>query len=447
MAYRDPSQAAAGDPGGGARGGSRAAGGVAGAGAPPPGPRPAAELDGDPSPRPAEPRGASQAGRAAPPGASSTASAAVREAVQQPRATVRTHLTHPFGASTTSRSSLEDVSQDETLHRGITRAPELISALATDTHVKLRAPRDAARRGRRTLGCLPRSGLRRGLSAPTMTGSRSCKPRLGESGTARWDDEVACPRWRMIEAWTIAAHGPHMAAAGGFRLAFWREEADRHGPRLERALARYGRYAEARPPGFPAARSRGSRTSSPTTSNVRTAPSAAWPTTSPASTSSPNRWPRTPTPPAPTTGSGPPPEPAGASAPASSPSRSISASSSACRRPAWGAAPRRLRAARQRLPGAQSRWRQAVRRRDARATARRARPAAARRRAPGQRGRPLPRRVHPRGAVGAFAAARTVGPAGRLAVAVASGRVRRSHEMRSRRPFHSHRRPCRGGLR
>ena len=60
------------------------------------------------------------------------------------------------------------------------------------------------------------------------------------------------PRWRLIEAWTVAAHGPYMAVAGGFRLAFWSEEAEHHGPRLERALARYARYVDARPVGFPA---------------------------------------------------------------------------------------------------------------------------------------------------------------------------------------------------
>ena len=44
-----------------------------------------------------------------------------------------------------------------------------------------------------------------------------------------------------------------MAVAGGFRLAFWSEDAAHHGPRLDRALARYARYADARPAGFPAA--------------------------------------------------------------------------------------------------------------------------------------------------------------------------------------------------
>jgi hypothetical protein len=68
-----------------------------------------------------------------------------------------------------------------------------------------------------------------------------------------WPQSAPCPRWRLIEAWTIAAHGPYMAIAGGFRLAFWSEQAQHHGPRLERALTRYARYANARPSGFPAA--------------------------------------------------------------------------------------------------------------------------------------------------------------------------------------------------
>jgi hypothetical protein len=43
-----------------------------------------------------------------------------------------------------------------------------------------------------------------------------------------------------------------MTAAGGFRLALWSEDRPHHGPRLDRALARYDRYAEIRKPGFPA---------------------------------------------------------------------------------------------------------------------------------------------------------------------------------------------------
>jgi hypothetical protein len=61
-----------------------------------------------------------------------------------------------------------------------------------------------------------------------------------------------CPRWRLIEAWSLAVHGPYMTAAGAQRLALWREAAPKHGPRLDRALARYERSAPARPPGFPA---------------------------------------------------------------------------------------------------------------------------------------------------------------------------------------------------
>jgi hypothetical protein len=67
-----------------------------------------------------------------------------------------------------------------------------------------------------------------------------------------WPTKRACPRWRLIECWALTAHGPSMTAAGGFRLAFWCEERDHHGARLDRALARYGRYPDARPPGWPA---------------------------------------------------------------------------------------------------------------------------------------------------------------------------------------------------
>ena len=56
----------------------------------------------------------------------------VRQAVADSLAqTVRSHLRHPFGASTTSRTSLEEVSQDETPHRGLTRTPALVSEPAS----------------------------------------------------------------------------------------------------------------------------------------------------------------------------------------------------------------------------------------------------------------------------------------------------------------------------
>ena len=68
-----------------------------------------------------------------------------------------------------------------------------------------------------------------------------------------WPERTPLPRWRLIEAWTVAAHGPYMPVAGGYRLAFWSEDARHHGPRLDRALTRYARYLDARPAGFPAA--------------------------------------------------------------------------------------------------------------------------------------------------------------------------------------------------
>ena len=179
----------------------------------------------------------------------------VRQAVADSLAqTVRSHLRHPFGASTTSRTSLEEVSQDETPHRGLTRAPALVSEPASaqprQTPV---TQREAARTGEET-----RWAVYNEIVAARFTRSdQEWEPFL--SAPARrveelldWPESVACPRWRLIEAWTIAAHGPHMALAGGFRLAFWSEQAEHHGPRLERALARYQRFSDARPPGWPA---------------------------------------------------------------------------------------------------------------------------------------------------------------------------------------------------
>ena len=77
-------------------------------------------------------------------------------------------------------------------------------------------------------------------------------PRQRVQQLSEWlQDEPPPSRWRLIEAWTVAAHGLHMSVAGGFRLAFWSEDAEHHGPRLERALARYERFSAARPPGWP----------------------------------------------------------------------------------------------------------------------------------------------------------------------------------------------------
>ena len=178
----------------------------------------------------------------------------VRQAVADSLAqTVRSHLRHPFGASTTSRTSLEEVSQDETPHRGLTRAPapvsEPASAQPRQTPV---TQREAARTGEETRWAV----YNEIVAARFARSDQEWEPFLAAPACRveellDWPESVACPRWRLIEAWTIAAHGPHMALAGGFRLAFWSEQAEHHGPRLQRALARYRRFSDARPAGWP----------------------------------------------------------------------------------------------------------------------------------------------------------------------------------------------------
>jgi hypothetical protein len=179
----------------------------------------------------------------------------VRQAVADSLAqTVRSHLRQPFGASTTSRTSLDEVSQDETSHRRLTRAHALVSKPASakprQTPV---TQREAARTGEETRWEV----YNEIMAARWARSDQEWEPFL--AGPARrveellnWSESVVCPRWRLIECWTIAAYGPQIAAAGGFRLALWSEQAEHHGPRLERALARYQRFSDAGPPGWPA---------------------------------------------------------------------------------------------------------------------------------------------------------------------------------------------------
>jgi hypothetical protein len=167
----------------------------------------------------------------------------------------KTHVTHPLGASTTSRSSLEEISQDEVPNRGLTGAPtrfsEIVNVLQTSTT------------GSEETGARPGEELRWAVynevkgrrfertDEEWASFLRSPAHRLEQ--LLIWPENRPLPRWRLIEAWTVAAHGPYMAVAGGFRLAFWSEDARHHGPRLDRALARYARYADARPASFPSA--------------------------------------------------------------------------------------------------------------------------------------------------------------------------------------------------
>ena len=116
--------------------------------------------------------------------------------------------------------------------------------------------------------------------APTCAAVRRRVAELAE-----WPENRPCPRWRLIEAWALAAHGPVMAAAGGARLALWREDRDHHGARLDRALARYRRHADARPRTGQRRPWPASRGSWPRSCGPSRGPSTGWPTTSSASTS------------------------------------------------------------------------------------------------------------------------------------------------------------------
>ena len=164
-----------------------------------------------------------------------------------------THVTQPFGASTTSRTSLEELSQDETLNRRPTGARAQLSEIAaapqtSTTGTEKERPRTA---GELRWAVYSEIKASRFVRTDEEWTPFLCSPTRRLEQLLAWPKSTPVPRWRLIEAWTVAAHGPYMAVAGGFRLAFWREESEHHGPRLERALARYERYAEARPPGWP----------------------------------------------------------------------------------------------------------------------------------------------------------------------------------------------------
>jgi len=180
----------------------------------------------------------------------------VRELAAQSLAQAsQTHLTHPFGASPTVRNSLKDDSHCETAHRRHASAPAPVSTTGTASPTSTTGSEKEE----------PASGedLRWAVYNQVM-GERFARSDeqwvpLLRSATNRikqlshWPENVpAPPQWRLIETWTIAAHGPYMSLAGGFRLAFWSEDAPHHGPRLQRALARYERFGDARPPGWPA---------------------------------------------------------------------------------------------------------------------------------------------------------------------------------------------------
>ena len=166
----------------------------------------------------------------------------------------KTHMTHPFGASTTSRTSPEEISQDETPDRGLTGARARLSEVATAPQTSTTGSEERrAQTGEELRWTVYHEVKSRRFDRTDEEWEPFLHPpaqRLDQ--LLAWPENRPLERWRLIEAWTIATHGPHMAVAGGFRLAFWSEHSAHHGPRLDRALARYARYADARPAGFPA---------------------------------------------------------------------------------------------------------------------------------------------------------------------------------------------------
>ena len=340
----------------------------------------------------------------------------VRQAVADSLAqTVRSHLRHPFGASTTSRTSLEEVSQDETSHRGLTRAPALVSEPASakprQTPV---TQREAARTGEETRWAV----YNEILAARFARSDQEWEPFLSATGASR-RGAAGLARERRLPAVAAdrglddrgarSAHGPRRrisprvlvragrasrptASAGagalpsgsptrarrGGRRARWpalarflsghvrRQDGPEHGMaydvqrfnELTKQMSAYAHYQRGRAP--------------------RAGRQARRPPRASGSTSSPSRS---------TSG-------CASGSPSTGPEARLRTARAGC----WTQSIPTTR------PPVGTCTRGAMRER----RSSRARPAAARRPAPRRHRRPLPRRVRPRAAVGAFAAARTV---------------------------------------
>jgi hypothetical protein len=178
----------------------------------------------------------------------------VREAVAESlERAAKTHLGHPFGVSTTSRTSPDKLLQDETSRRGLTRATTQFSKpTSTPPTSTTITEENQPERGEKVRWTV----YDKVMAIRFSRTDKEWEPFINSLSTRltkllEWPQEQLCPRRRLIEAWATAAHGPVMAAAGARRLALWREHAEHHGPRLDRALARYGRCATVRPPGWP----------------------------------------------------------------------------------------------------------------------------------------------------------------------------------------------------
>lgn len=165
----------------------------------------------------------------------------------------KTHLTQPFGASTTSRRPRPTSAKDQPTDRRLSHARKATSEIRNNS----RQATTSSEREERPGGEETRWAVYRQIVAAAAKPSGSELDRAITAACRRVERVETtgvggrCERWRLIECWTHACYGPRLAVAGGFRLAFWRERTPAHGGRLDRALDRYERYREARPPAFP----------------------------------------------------------------------------------------------------------------------------------------------------------------------------------------------------
>jgi hypothetical protein len=184
------------------------------------------------------------------------------------------HLPQPNGAETTSRIAPKSNPRPEACESTFTRAPtqDLRSSTpATSeqftTALRKRGKPTAAESVRAAGEGMPRAvgQLDNEVWAIASDGSRRWRGRPRsewqplvdaiEQRTAElqdWPLGRCWPLWRLLEAWTMIAWGVEYAAAGtAARLPMWSPQHPKHGPRLQRALKRYERHREHRPPGWP----------------------------------------------------------------------------------------------------------------------------------------------------------------------------------------------------
>jgi len=182
------------------------------------------------------------------------------------------HQTHPYGVETTSRSATQSKSKEDLLGGTFTRARALIAPTPTPQLNRARTasrPEGDGSAAAATIATTnpPAARSRAELDDTIWQIAREASNRWRSRPTDNWQPFVhqiqqrtrdleawptghPAPRWRLTEAWTTIAWGVEYAAAGvASRLSMWSQE--RHGARLNRAVARYERHADHRPSGWP----------------------------------------------------------------------------------------------------------------------------------------------------------------------------------------------------